>query len=73
MCAPHTNPVDQLEQKCLGLSADLQEKESHLAEVQEMERKCSREYIAYEKHKSRLTAQKVKARQGAAVSKSGRR
>jgi hypothetical protein len=37
----------------LELSAELQEKESILKQVQEMERKCSREYIAYEKAKSK--------------------
>jgi hypothetical protein len=42
-----------LEAQCLELSAELQEKEAILKQVQEMERKCSREYIAYEKAKSK--------------------
>lgn len=41
--------LDELEEQCTELSAQLQESEVALAETQEMERKCSREYIAYEK------------------------
>ena len=41
--------LDELEEQCTELSAQLQESEKALAETQEMERKCSREYIAYEK------------------------
>ena len=41
--------LDELEEQCTDLSNQLQESETALAETQEMERKCSREYIAYEK------------------------
>jgi hypothetical protein len=41
--------LDELEEQCTDLSNQLQESEVALAETQEMERKCSREYIAYEK------------------------
>merc|ERR1711998_648067 len=51
--AEHAAELDELEKKCVELSADLSEKESKLADAQEMERKCSREYIAYEKHRAK--------------------
>ena len=37
----------------MELSAEPKDKEGKLKQVQEMERKCSREYIAYEKAKAK--------------------
>lgn len=55
--------LDELEEQCTDLSNQLQESETALAETQEMERKCSREYIAYEKViRKREAAQKVKGK-----------
>ena len=47
------------------LQEELQETEAKLASAQEMERKSSREYIAYEKHRAKAEAAK-KAREGGA-------
>ena len=56
--AQDTEELDALETQCLELSAELKDKEDKLAQIQEIERKCSREYIAYEKAKSK--AQRAK-------------
>ena len=56
--------LDDLEAACLRLSDELQTKEAELAVVQDRERKCSREYIAYEKHRSRSSG-KAAGRKGA--------
>ena len=55
----------ELEKTCLALTEELQETEAKLASAQEMERKSSREYIAYEKHRAKAEAAK-KAREGGA-------
>eukprot|EP00614_Pseudopedinella_elastica_P004896 CAMPEP_0172588792 /NCGR_PEP_ID=MMETSP1068-20121228/7645_1 /TAXON_ID=35684 /ORGANISM="Pseudopedinella elastica, Strain CCMP716" /LENGTH=191 /DNA_ID=CAMNT_0013384229 /DNA_START=32 /DNA_END=607 /DNA_ORIENTATION=+ len=56
--AADTEELDSLEAQCLELSNELKDKEAVLKNVQEMERKCSREYIAYEKAKAK--SQKAK-------------
>lgn len=48
--------LDEAEQECEALSEEVQELEEVLQEVQEQERKCSREYIAYEKARKRNAA-----------------
>lgn len=53
VAAADTEELDALEAQCLELSAELKDKESALRQVQELERKCSREYIAYEKAKQK--------------------
>eukprot|EP00615_Pteridomonas_danica_P008799 CAMPEP_0114363750 /NCGR_PEP_ID=MMETSP0101-20121206/26854_1 /TAXON_ID=38822 ORGANISM="Pteridomonas danica, Strain PT" /NCGR_SAMPLE_ID=MMETSP0101 /ASSEMBLY_ACC=CAM_ASM_000211 /LENGTH=190 /DNA_ID=CAMNT_0001510655 /DNA_START=32 /DNA_END=604 /DNA_ORIENTATION=- len=47
--AEDSEKLDELEIQCTDLSNQLLESEVALASTQEMERKCSREYIAYEK------------------------
>jgi hypothetical protein len=56
--AADTEELDALEEQCLELSAELKDKEDKLGQIQEIERKCSREYIAYEKAKAK--AQRAK-------------
>ena len=56
--AADTEELDALETQCVELSEELKDKEEKLGQIQEIERKCSREYIAYEKAKAK--AQRAK-------------
>ena len=53
IAAADTEELDALEAQCNELSEELKDKEKALRTVQEMERKCSREFIAYEKAKAK--------------------
>ena len=57
--AQNTEDLDALEAQCMELSAELKDKETKLKQIQEVERKCSREYIAYEKAKAKSAAAKA--------------
>lgn len=54
----HTEELDGLEEQCIQLSEELKDKDAVMRQVQELERKCSREYIAYEKAKAKAVAAK---------------
>ena len=56
--ASHTAELDSLEAQCSELQAELSDKEGKLKQIQELERKCSREYIAYEKAKAKTSKAK---------------
>ena len=58
IAAADTEELDALEAQCGELSDELKDKEQALRTVQEMERKCSREFIAYEKAKAKGAAAK---------------
>ena len=60
--AADTEELDALEAQCNELSEELKDKEQSLRMVQEMERKCSREYIAYEKAKAKGAKAKTSER-----------
>ena len=64
VAAEESAKLDTLEEECTDLSNQLQESEAALAETQEMERKCSREYIAYEKAIAKKNAAKANKGKG---------
>lgn len=56
--AKDTKELDDKELDCIELSEQLKDKQEKLSQMEEIERKCSREYIAYEKAKAK--AQRAK-------------